>query len=162
MFCLSWASPPSSLLDLAIPPFTLGSWHTLPTNCQNGKVPPSLRMGLPPLYSLAWSVFHSVRPRFVPITVLGLRIHYLFYCITSTPSFTSCSLQCKQNLFRQKIVLFSFRQKNGFIPSKDCFIPSKDIFSYLFSTLDLRGFELILTQNRLAKMNVFASELKIG
>ena len=48
----------------------------------------------------------------------------------------------------------------GFIPKVREFIP--DLLVYLFSTLDLRGFELILTQNRLAKMNVFASELKIG
>ena len=48
----------------------------------------------------------------------------------------------------------------GFIPKVREFIP--DLLVYLFSTLDLRGFQLILTQNRLAKMNVFASELKIG
>ena len=46
----------------------------------------------------------------------------------------------------------------GFIPKDREFIP--DLLIHLFSTLDLRGFELILTQNRLAKMNVFASELQ--
>ena len=45
----------------------------------------------------------------------------------------------------------------GFIPKVREFIPD---LIHLFSTLDLRGFELILTQNRLAKMNVFASELQ--